>query len=161
MRGYDPQEVEAFLEMVASAWEELVEQLEAATSELGVLKARAADFDRMEGAVRDVLVQQQQSAEKAREDADREAGLIIMDAEVKAAGILSEARERVSRLEEGIRELQDRRMSILAQMRSWNESQRRMLELEEERLRAEMVPEDERLPGEEDGEAPTIELSEL
>lgn len=161
MRGYDVDEVEAFLEMVASAWEELVESLENAEKELIVLRARAADFDRMEGAVRDVLVQQQQSATQARKEADREAELIIMDAEIKASNLVSEARERVQVLTETIRELQDRRLSVLSQIRSFVDSHRKMLDLEEERIKSEMIPDEEKLPGEEDGDSPMLELTEL
>lgn len=161
MRGYDVDEVEAFLEMVASAWEELVENLEKAEKELTVLRARASDFDRMEGAVRDVLVQQQQSAAQARKEADREAELIIMDAEVKASNLISQARERVQVLTETIRELQDRRLSVLSQIRSFVDSQRKTLDMEEERIKSEMIPEEEKLPGEEDGDAPMLELTEL
>ena len=161
MRGYDVDEVEAFLEMVASAWEELVESLENAEKELTVLRARAADFDRMEGAVRDVLVQQQQSAAQARKEADKEAELIIMDAEVKASNLVSEARGRVQVLTETIRELQDRRLSVLSQVRSFVDSQRNMLDVEEERIKSEMIPDEERLPGEENGDSPILELTEL
>ena len=161
MRGYDPAEVEAFLEMVATAWEELVDSLEQSEKELTVLRARAADFDRMEGAVRDVLVQQQQSATRAREDAGHEAELIIMEAELKASNLVSEARDRVQVLTETIRELQDRRLSVLTQIRSFIDSQGRMLDIEEQRIQSEMVPEAELLPGEEDGDSPLLELSEL
>jgi len=161
MRGYDPTEVEAFLEMLAGAWEEAQTRLEADEKELTALRARAADFDRMEGAVREVLVAQQQSAARAREDAQKEAELIIMDAEVKAANLVSEARERVQVLMETVRELQDRRVALLAQMTSFLETQSRMVELEESRIKAEAVPEDRRLPGEEAGDGPILELSEL
>ncbi len=160
-RGYDPHEVEAFLEMTAEAWEEMAGALESMDRELTVLRARAADFDRMEGAVREVLVAQQQSASKAREDAGREAQLIVMDAEVKAAALVNEARERVQVLSETVRELQDRRLSILAQMSSFLEAQGRVVEMEEARIRAETVPEEKRLPGEEQGDGPILELSEL
>ena len=161
MRGYDADEVEAFLEMVASAWEELVESLEGAEKELTVLRARASDFDRMEGAVRDVLVQQQQSAAQARKEADKEAELIIMDAEVKASNLIAQARERVQVLTETIRELQDRRLSVLTQIRSFIDSQRKMIDLEEDRIKSERIPEEEKLPGEEDGDSPLLELTEL
>lgn len=161
MRGYDVDEVEAFLEMVASAWEELVESLESAEKELTILRARAADFDRMEGAVRDVLVQQQQSAAQARKEADREAELIIMDAEVKASNLVAGARDRIQVLTETIRELQDRRLSVLTQIRSFVDSHRKMLDMEEERIKSEMIPEEEKLPGEEDGDSPILELTEL
>lgn len=161
MRGYDTVEVEAFLEMVASAWEELVENLEKDEKELIILRARASDFDRMEGAVRDVLVQQQQSASKARKEADKEAELIIMDAEIKASNLVAEARERVQILTETIRELQDRRLSVLTQIRSFIDSHRKMIDIEEERIRSEIIPEEEKLPGEEDGDSPLLELSEL
>jgi cell division initiation protein len=161
MRGYDSAEVEAFLEMLAGAWEDAQTRLDATDKELTVLRARAADFDRMEGAVREVLVAQQQSASRAREDAQKEAELIIMDAEVKAASLISEARERVQILMETVRELQDRRLAILSQMTSFLEAQNRMVDLEESRIKAEAVPDDRRLPGEEAGDGPILELSEL
>ncbi len=161
MRGYDTAEVEAFLEMLAEAWEETVSRIESAEKELTVLRARAADFDRMEGAVREVLVAQQQSAANARADAEKQAELIVMDAEVKAASLVSEARERVQVLTETIRELQDRRISILAQMTSFLEAQGRMIEMEEARIRTESVPDEKKLPGEEAGDGPILELSEL
>lgn len=160
-RGYDPPEVEAFLEMLADAWEEAVSRIEAAEQELTVLRARAADFDRMEGAVREVLVAQQQSAARAREDASKEAGLIVMDGEVKAATLVREARERVQILTETVRELQDRRLAILSQMSSFLDAQGRLIEMEEARIRSESVPDGRRLPGEEKGDAPILDLSEL
>ncbi|MBN1433920.1 DivIVA domain-containing protein [Candidatus Fermentibacterales bacterium] len=161
MRGYDPAEVEAFLEMLAGAWEELTDGAESRERELSVLRARASDFDRMESAVREALVVQQRSASKAREDAEKEAELIVMDGEVKAANLVNEARERMQVLMETVRELQDRRMAIIAQMRAFLTAQDKMLELEEGRIREETLPERERLPDEEEGDGPILELSEL
>lgn len=161
MRGYDPSEVEAFLEMLAEAWEELSGELESAGKELEVLRARASDFDRMEGAVREVLVKQQKSAEQAREDAEKQAELIIMDAEVKAANLLNEAKERVQVLTETVRELQDKRLAVLSQIRSFIDQQEKLVDLEENRIKSEKVPDEERLPEEEDGDGPILELSEL
>ncbi|HOA05820.1 MAG TPA: DivIVA domain-containing protein [Candidatus Fermentibacter daniensis] len=160
-RGYDTAEVEAFLEMVADAWTELTTVVDDTEKELIALRSRAADFDRMEGAVREVLVAQQQSASRAREDAEKEAQLIVMDAEVKAANLLSEARERVQVLSGTVRELQDRRLAILAQMSSFLEAQGRVIEMEETKIKADSVPEDRLLSGEEPGDGPILELSEL
>ncbi len=161
MRGYDPGEVDAFLEMLADAWEEAAEKAEGETRELEVLRARASDFDRMEGAVREVLVAQQKSADVAREEANREADLIIRDAELKARKMLDETRKRVQILTEAIRELQDRRMEVLMKMNSFIESQKNMVKLEESRIKSEIIPAEERLPGEEEGDMPLLELSEL
>ena len=161
MRGYDSDEVNAFLEMVANALEELVGNMDSAEKELIALRSRAAEFDRMEGTVREVLIQQQKSAEAARADADKEAELIIMDAEVKAANLISEARSRVQVLSETIRDLQDRRLAVLAQIRAFVDSQNKMLELEEERIKAEMVPENTKVPGDTTSDSPMLELSEL
>lgn len=161
MRGYDPGEVDAFLEMLADAWEEASEKSDTETKELEVLRARASDFDRMEGAVREVLVAQQKSADVAREEANREADLIIRDAELKAQKMLDEARKRVQILTEAIRELQDRRMEVLMKMNSFIESQKSIVKMEESRIRSEVIPAEERLPGEEEGDMPLLELSEL
>ncbi len=161
MRGYDPGEVDAFLEMLADAWEDVAENTLIEAKELEVLRARASDFDRMEGAVREVLVAQQRSADVAREEANREADLIIRDAELKAQKMLDEARNRVQILTEAIRELQDRRMEILLKMNSFIDTQKGIVAMEETRIKAEIIPAEERLPGEEDGDMPLLQLSEL
>ncbi|MCD4707520.1 MAG: DivIVA domain-containing protein [Candidatus Sabulitectum sp.] len=161
MRGYDPGEVDAFLEMLADAWEDVAENTLIEAKELEVLRARASDFDRMEGAVREVLVAQQRSADVAREEANREADLIIRDAELKAQKMLDEARKRVQILTEAIRELQDRRMEILLKMNSFIDTQKGMVAMEETRIKSEIIPAEERLPGEEDGDMPLLQLSEL
>jgi len=161
MRGYDPGEVDAFLEMLADAWEDVAENTLIEAKELEVLRARASDFDRMEGAVREVLVAQQRSADVAREEANREADLIIRDAELKAQKMLDEARNRVQILTEAIRELQDRRMEILLKMNSFIDTQKGIIAMEETRIKAEIIPAEERLPGEEDGDMPLLQLSEL
>ncbi|MCK5131993.1 MAG: DivIVA domain-containing protein [Candidatus Sabulitectum sp.] len=161
MRGYDPGEVDAFLEMLADAWEDVAENTLIESKELEVLRARASDFDRMEGAVREVLVAQQRSANVAREEANREADLIIRDAELKSQKMLDEARKRVQILTEAIRELQDRRMEILLKMNSFINTQKGMVTMEEERIKSEIIPAEERFPGEEDGDMPLLQLSEL
>lgn len=161
MRGYDPGEVDAFLEMLADAWEEAADRHEKESKELEVLRARASDFDRMEGAVREVLVAQQKSADVAREEANREADLIIRDAELKSQKMLDEAKKRVQILTEAIRELQDRRVEVLMKMNSFIENQKNMVKMEESKIRNEIIPADERLPGEEEGDMPLLELSEL
>ncbi len=161
LRGYDPSEVDAFLEMLADAWEDTVENRESTSRELELLRARASDFDRMEGAVREVLVAQQKSAATAREDARREAELIVRDAQVKSESMLNQAHRRVQVLTETIRELQDRRLALLARMREFMESQKSMILVEENRVKAELIPEDQRLPGEAPEEGPVLELSDL
>lgn len=161
MRGYDSGEVDAFLEMLADAWEDVAEKTLIEAKELEVLRARASDFDRMEGAVREVLVAQQRSADVAREEANREADLIIRDAELKSQKMLDEARKRVQILTEAIRELQDRRMEILLKMNSFIDTQKGMVAMEEIRIKSEIIPAEERLPGEEDGDMPLLQLSEL
>lgn len=161
LRGYDPAEVDAFLEMLADAWEETVETRETSNRELEMLRARASDFDRMEGAVREVLVAQQKSAATAREEARREADLIIRDAQVKSDSMVNQAHRRVQVLTETIRELQDRRLALLARMREFMESQKSMILVEENRVKAEVIPDDQRLPGETGEEGPILELSDL
>jgi len=75
--------------------------------------------------------------------------------------MLDEAKKRVQILTEAIRELQDRRMEILMKMNSFIENQKNMVKMEESRIRSEIIPAEERLPGEEEGDMPLLELSEL
>jgi hypothetical protein len=52
-------------------------------------------------------------------------------------------------------------MEILMKINSFIESQKNMVKMEESRIRSEIIPAEQRLPGEDGGDMPLLELSEL
>ena len=75
-----------------------------------------------------MLVSAQKSAEQIKSNAEREARLIISEAEVKAEGLLNEAGNRLARMEQEISELRRNRLQFGARMRSLLDSFRQVLD---------------------------------
>jgi DivIVA domain-containing protein len=113
LRGYDPQEVDTFLEMAADRLEELVRDNLMLKERTERLAAQVQGQEGREKAVQEALVTAQALRGEIQDQAKREAELSRREAENVAHGLrreaeeeLKEAREEVARiLEEGRREL--------------------------------------------------------
>jgi DivIVA domain-containing protein len=115
LRGYDPQEVDTFLEMVADRLEELVRDNLTLRERSERLAAQVHGQEGREKAVQEALVTAQELRGEIHDQARREAELARREAENAAQEIrrraedeLKGAKEEVERtLEEGRRELQE------------------------------------------------------
>lgn len=122
-RGYDPAEVEAFLDMVADAFEKvsrdtitLQERVEALDTEIG-------RFRNIERTLQETLVAAQQAAEDTRENAKKEGELIIKEAEIVAERAIEQARGQVGRIKAEIATLKTQRDTFLARFKGLLEGQ--------------------------------------
>lgn len=113
MRGYDPKEVDAFLELVAERMDGLVRENLAFRERCDALEARVASHDGRERAVQEALVTAQSLREEIQEQARREADLIRREAEEEARklrdDVLSQARETEGEI---LRDMESRRQGI-------------------------------------------------
>ena len=81
-----------------------------------------------EKTIRAVLISAQKNAEQTRANAEREAKLVVSEAEVKAEGLLNEAGNRLIRMEQEISEMRRNRIQFGARMRSLLDAFRQMLD---------------------------------
>ncbi|MFO7768553.1 MAG: DivIVA domain-containing protein [bacterium] len=176
MRGYDADEVDTFLGMVADEMEELITQAEKAHSEVSGLKERLSEYQQMEATMRETLVTVQKAAEEKRDAARKEADMILKEAEVQASNWIEDAHRSVREVKKELARLNGMRDSYVARLKmlmksqldmlkmleSEEESPEETLDLFEEKLRA-LSPRDEEagtvpdpwgLPGEGAGEEP-------
>lgn len=101
IRGYDPDEVNRFLDKVISQVEVMVNEmrekdariaeLEALESENKLLKEKIAQFERMEGTVNKAIVMAEKTSEQIKLSARNEAETIIENAKNNANRIINEA----------------------------------------------------------------------
>jgi cell division initiation protein len=126
-RGYDPAEVEAFLDMVADAFEKvsrdtitLQERVEALDTEIG-------RFRNLERTLQETLIAAQQAAEDTRENAKKEGDLIVKEAEIVAERAIEQARGQVSRIKAEIVSLKTQRDTFLARFKGLLEAQSEFL----------------------------------
>jgi len=123
LRGYDRARVDQFRDQVA----EEIERLTRANQELDQ-KARnfheqLKSFRERDKALNDALVSAQQLRGEIREQAEREAQLIVREAKAEAEQGLTQVREEVRRAQDEIQQLWRIRRGYLAQLRTTVERQ--------------------------------------
>ena len=90
-RGYDPDEVDAFLEQVARSVQELDQKLKDAIDRAEKAEARAREAGDADEALRRTLVLAQRTADAAVSEAEDRAAALMAEAEGKAATTVSDA----------------------------------------------------------------------
>ncbi len=90
-RGYDPDEVDAFLEQVARSVQELDQKLKDALDRAEKAEARAREAGDADEALRRTLVLAQRTADAAVSEAETRAAALLAEAEGKAATTVSDA----------------------------------------------------------------------
>jgi cell division initiation protein len=126
--GYDPGDVETFLQDMNEELRQLVEENENLKRVVQAHESEIKEHREREKTIRAVLVSAQKNAEQVKANAEREAKLIVSEAEVKAEGILNEAGNRLIRMEQEISEMRRNRIQFGARMRSLLDAFRQMLD---------------------------------
>ncbi len=117
MRGFDPIEVETFLDMVSKEFEDLLKQnreLKEKTTELDI---QLKDYKQVEVTLRQTLSSAQDTAEKSLENSRKEAQLIVQEAELKANQIVDRARIDLSKVKEEVSILKAKKEAMLSRLK--------------------------------------------
>ncbi len=117
MRGYDPVEVDTFLEMLSVEMEDLVHDNKDLSDRLLALETQLSDYKNMEKTLQQTLMQAQETSGKSIENSKKEAELILKEAELKASQIVEKARLDFARVKEEIATLKARKESILSRLK--------------------------------------------
>ncbi len=123
MRGYDPGQVEEFRGRVADELERLIRQNLELDGKVKNLIEQLRAFRERDKALNDALVSAQQLRSEIREQADREAQLILREARAEGDRIVDAAREDIRHLASEVEMLERTRRSYLSQLRALVERQ--------------------------------------
>lgn len=123
LRGYDKVRVDQFREQVAAELERLARVNQELDGKARNFHEQLRAFRERDKALNDALVSAQQLRSETREQAEREAQLILREAEAEGARIVDGARAEARRLEEGLAALERQRRSYSAQLRHLLERQ--------------------------------------
>jgi DivIVA domain-containing protein len=123
MRGYQPERVEQFREQVAEELERLTRQLQELEAKAKGFHEQLRAFRERDKALNEALVSAQQLRTEIREGAEREAQLIVREAQAAGDKELEAKRTEVRRLEQHLDELERSRRAHLAQIRLMAERQ--------------------------------------
>ena len=133
LRGYDPQEVDVFLEMVAERLEALVRENLQLKERSELLQQQVSSSTGRERAVQEALVTAQELRADIRAQAQREADLILQEAQAEVRRRHNEAERKLDVLNDSLVELERRRMRFLKSFRQLLEREIDGVEVEEAR----------------------------
>ncbi len=117
-RGFDPQEVDAFLEDVAEDYETLLKENALLREQLGAQEERSRGVAETEKTLKDTLVTTQRLAEEMKEAARREADLVVREASLRGEKMLEEVRAEEARIRAEIQSLKRLRQELVEELRA-------------------------------------------
>ena len=118
MGGYDREEVDTFLRMIAEDYEAVLRDAQAQRDQVLKLEARVEDLASTEEILQQTLTTAQRLSDELKRTAVKEAEVRVGEAEVKAEKILDAAHRRAARLAEDIREMKLLRTHLAAAVRA-------------------------------------------
>lgn len=130
-RGYDRREVDEFLDLVREEMEALVREATELREFRQAYEERMQEFKEKEDTLKNTMLATQKLAEEMRENARKEAALIVKDAEIRAQQILDQAQREKAKLEADLLNLKRRRHHFLQDMKKVIQMHLEMVSFEE------------------------------
>ncbi|HDR46679.1 MAG TPA: DivIVA domain-containing protein [Geoalkalibacter subterraneus] len=128
--GYDKAAVDRFLELVADDLERLHLQQQQTREELVRTQEELAQMRERESTLKQTLITAQKVTDELRDNARKEAEVIIADAQVRAEQIVRESENRRIGLINEVQELKRQKVSFESGLRALVESHLRLLDLD-------------------------------
>jgi len=129
LRGYNTDEVRAFLEIVAEQVEALQREVNDLSEKVVRMETRLADFQMMEKTLQDTLLKAEETSQRSRADSQREAEITMREAQVTAQQIMAEAHQYVERLQGDILLLQSRKDAFIKKLKYLLQSQQDLVDV--------------------------------
>ena len=118
LRGFDPHEVDAFLDDVAEEYEGVLRENATLREQVGSYEERARGLGETERTLKDTLVTTQRVAEEMKEGAKRDAQLQLREAALNADKLMEEARAEEAKLRVEIQTLKRLRRQLIEELRA-------------------------------------------
>ncbi len=112
MRGFDPQEVESFLSLVAEELTHSLSEIDRLERENRFYRKRLEEGEQREHQLQQTLLRAQKVSDEITDAAKREAKLMVQEAEMAGDKIVQQALERAATLERKIEELRIARREL-------------------------------------------------
>jgi cell division initiation protein len=137
LRGFDRDEVNAFLKSISAELEGLLRDISNFREEISKKDKQLKDFGDMELSLRNVLLATQKMVEQCKQDAHKDAHIMRREAEIQAQRV-GEAQQKVIKIYEDIAALKKRKRQFKAEFRLLIENHLKMLDSQ---IRAETADE--------------------
>ncbi|MCX7978548.1 MAG: DivIVA domain-containing protein [Bdellovibrionaceae bacterium] len=128
MFGFDSKEVMEFLHQVASQMEALIHERNALKETLREKEMQILEYKERDKVLKETISTAAQMSEKMKQDAEREAKLIITDAQQKAELITRDSRDSLKKIYNEIAELKKVRLQFEANLKALAQAHLTLLE---------------------------------
>jgi cell division initiation protein len=126
--GYDPEEVQTFLNQIAAAFETLMDERADLLKTINNDKKQVEEYRNIEKTLNDALLTMQRVLDEAKVRGNREADLIIAEAKTKAENEASAIRNQANELRLEIDRLKQMRLAYFARLRNLMRTQEDLLD---------------------------------
>lgn len=130
-RGYDRGEVETFLDLVREDMELLLREVTELREFRQTYEDRLRELHEKEETVKNTMIMTQKIAEDLKENARKEATLLLKDAELRSQQIVSNAQQEKARIEAELQELRRRKHHFLQDIKKVIQMHLEMVNFEE------------------------------
>ncbi len=118
MMGFDPEQVEDYLVAIAAQMEAMLQENTYLKSTLKDKELDLLHYKDKEQLLQQTMTHASQTTEKMRQDADRDAKLIVADAHQKAEVIVKDAKDSLRKMYQEISELKKSKMQFEANLKA-------------------------------------------
>ena len=132
LKGYNPDEVRAYLHLIAEEIEHLVRDVDRLARENAMLRDDLEDHSQRERILKDTLLSAQKVSEDVRATARKEAELIVKDAELLSERLIGQAMDRVAALERAITDMKIQRKATRNKLQGTLDTVQQLLMLDAE-----------------------------
>ena len=133
LRGFDVEEVQAYLELVANQWTSMREELDRSQATITELEGKISHYTQVEEALQEALRTARETAKVKAEQSDAALQAARMDAERIVSDANQEADTLLERAREQVRLVRRRRIQAASRLKSLLESELALLaEFEQE-----------------------------
>src|SRR5512142_3222566 len=131
-KGYNPDEVRAYLHLIAEEIERLVRDVDRMARENAMLRDDLEDHSQRERILKDTLLSAQKVSEDVRATARKDAELIVKDAALLSERLISQAMSRVADIEKAIQDMKIQRKAVRNKLQGTLETVQQLLILDAE-----------------------------
>jgi cell division initiation protein len=130
VRGYDKDEVKAFLEKLSDEFERLQNENEKLKSDAGAIEEQLREFKKIEKNLQQAVLNTTESSVKAVDLARKQSALMLKEAELKAAQMIEKAKEHSNSVRDSVLQLREERKLLVARIKAMIDTQSSLLEFD-------------------------------
>ncbi len=138
LKGYNTDDVRAYLQLIAEEIERLVKEVDRLARENVMLREELDEHNARERILKDTLLSAQKVSEDVKANAQKEAELIVKDAELLSERLTSQAMDRLTDLERTIQDLKMERKMARNKLQTTIDTIQQLLMLDAEQEANEM-----------------------